>query len=381
MKKLGLLIVGITIAIAVLAQEDHDKTISRVDKLLDKHLKNENIHNLFLSLYSPSAGFELHTAKGKFKDGEVVTTEHPFYTASVGKTFTATAIGLLVDRGLIGFEDRIAQYLPAAMIEDLHILNGINYKDSITVAHLLQHTSGLPDYFGEETLDGSPNMFDLIMMEPNRLWEPEELITFAKDHFNPSFAPGQGYFYTDTEYVLLGMIVEVISEMQFHEFLSTYIFNPLEMNYTYLNRRSEASRPVLQMAEMYASEYEISTFESLSADWAGGAIVSTGKDLIKFQMALMNGELVSKETLHAMQSWTYETKGMEYGYGLRKIEFNELSSTLPKWKVIGHSGLNGTSMYYCPDLDIYLVGTLNQLSASKDAVMLMVKVLMLYKKL
>ncbi|SEI89577.1 CubicO group peptidase, beta-lactamase class C family [Cyclobacterium xiamenense] len=381
MKKLGLLIIGVILAIAVLAQEDHEKTISRVDKLLDKQLKNENIHNLFLTLYSPSADFEWHTAKGKFKDGEVVTTEHPFYTASVGKTFTATAIGLLVDQGLIGFEDRIAQYLPASMIEDLHILNGINYKDSITVTHLLQHTSGLPDYFGEETLDGSPSMFDLIMMKPNHLWEPAELITFAKDHFYPSFAPGHGYSYTDTEYVLLGIIIEKVSGIRLHEFFNQHLFRPLEMDQTYLNTRSEPNKPSLKMAEMYADDYEISQLRSLSADWAGGAIVSTGKDLIKFQMALMNGELVSKETLTTMQSWTYETKGMEYGYGLRKIDFKELSPVLPNWTVIGHSGLNGTSMYYCPELDIYLAGTLNQLSASKDAVILMVKVLMLCKKI
>ena len=70
MKKLGLLIVGATLALAVFGQEDHDKTISRVDKLLDKQLKNENIYNLFLSLYSPSADFEWHMAKGKFKDGD-----------------------------------------------------------------------------------------------------------------------------------------------------------------------------------------------------------------------------------------------------------------------------------------------------------------------
>ena len=381
MKKLGLLIVGATMAITVLAQEDLDKTIRRVDKLLEKELKNENIHNLFLSLYSPSKDFEWHTAKGKFNDGQEVLVEHPFYTASVGKTFTATAIGLLVDQGLIGFDDRIAQYLPARMIDDLHVLNGINYKDSITIAHLLQHTSGLPDYFAEETLDGSPSMFDLIMMEPNRFWQPEELIAFSKAHFKPSFVPGMGYAYTDTEYVLLGIIVEKISGMKFHEFLAENIFVPLKMNQTYLNQRSEAMQPTATLAEMYASEREISTFKSLSADWAGGAVVSTGKDLIKFQVALMNGELVSNKTLAAMHRWTQETKGMEYGYGLRKIDFKELSPILPKWTVIGHSGLNGTSMYYCPDLDMYLVGTLNQLSASKDAVMLMIKVLMLCKKL
>ena len=71
---------------------------------------------------------------------------------------------------------------------------------------------------------------------------------------------------------------------------------------------------------------------------------------------------------------------MSYGYGLRKISFKQLFPILPDWEVIGHSGMNGTSMYYCPDLDMYLVSTLNQLETSKDAVMLMVKVLMECKK-
>ena len=130
------------------------------------------------------------------------------------------------------------------------------------------------------------------------------------------------------------------------------------------------------MAEMYASAYEVSSFRSLSADWAGGAIVSTGEDLIIFLQALLNGELISEVTLKMMQQWTPETQGMSYGCGLRKIAFQQLSSELPQWEVIGHSGANGTSMYYCPDLDIYLAGTLNQLEASKQAVVLMTKVLM-----
>ena len=375
-KTILLLFLGLGMVGSVLAQDKRDTVIYTIDHFLEEELRKENVKNVFLSLYSPSRNFEWSTAKGSFKDGSKVTIDNPYYTASVGKTFTATAIGMLVDQGKIQFEDPISNYLSGDLMEGLHVLNGVDYGDSITVAHLLQHTSGLADYFDDTTVDGSPTMFDLIMMEPHRFWQPEELIAFAKAHFEPAFAPGTGYTYTDTEYVLLGIIIEEISGMNFHEFLAEKIFAPLKMNQTYVNQRSEAIETTGTLAEMYASEYELSTFRSLSADWAGGAVVSTGSDLIVFQEALMNGKLVSLETLNNMQQWTEESKGMVYGFGLRKISLNELDTTLPNWELIGHSGLNGTSMYYCPNLDIYLAGTLNQLEASRDAVILMVKVLM-----
>ena len=381
MKKLGLLLIGITVVTSLMAQDSRDGVIGKLDIRLERELQKETIHNAFLSVYSPSRDFEYHIAKGAFKDSMEVTTAHPYYTASVGKTFTATAIGMLVDQGKIKFDDPISKYLPDAIMDGLHVLNDVDYRDSITVSHLLQHTSGVADYFERQTIDGTPSMFDLIMTQPDRFWKPEELITYSKAHFKPSFAPGAGYYYTDTEYVLLGMIIEEVSEMAFNEFLAKNIFVPLEMNHTYLNKRSEASKPTLRMAEMYASDYEISSFESLSADWSGGAVVSTGKDLITFQVALLNGKLVSEETLYQMQQWVDETKGMEYGYGLRKINFNELSSDLPEWVVIGHSGLNGTFMFYCPDLDFYLAGTLNQLEASKGSVLLMMDILIECTKL
>ena len=375
-KTILLLLLGLGMVGSVLAQDKRDTVIYTIDHFLEEELRKENVKNVFLSLYSPSRNFEWSTAKGSFKDGSKVTIDNPYYTASVGKTFTATAIGMLVDQGKIQFEDPISNYLSGDLMEGLHVLNGVDYGDSITVEHLLQHTSGLADYFDDTTVDGSPTMFDLIMMEPHRFWQPEELIAFAKAHFEPAFAPGTGYTYTDTEYVLLGIIIEEISGMNFHEFLAEKIFAPLKMNQTYVNQRSEAIETTGTLAEMYASEYELSTFRSLSADWAGGALVSTGSDLIAFQEALMNGKLVSLETLNNMQQWTEESKGMDYGFGLRKISLNELDPTLPNWELIGHSGLNGTSMYYCPNLDIYLAGTLNQLEASRDAVILMVKVMM-----
>ena len=381
MKKLNLLLLGLIITVSLTAQTHRGTLIAKVDQMLESALEKEHVYNAFLSIYSPSKDFEWHVAKGAFKDGRKVTTEHPYYTASIGKTFTASGIGILADQGKLQFDDPIAKYLSDEIMSGLHVLIGTDYGDSIRISHLLQHTSGLPDYFDEQTTDGSPGIFDLIMTKPDQFWQPATLIAFSKAHFRPSFPPGQGYFYTDTEYVLLGMIIENISALELHEFFAKNIFVPLAMHHTYLNLRSEALQPTGKIAEIYADDFEISQLRSLSADWAGGAIVSTGKDLIIFMEALMDGEIVSNETLQAMQQWIPETQGMTYGYGLRKINFAELSPGLPDWEVIGHSGLNGTSMYYCPDLDIYLAGTLNQLSSSKEAVALALEVLMEFREL
>ena len=116
-----------TSTIALLAQENQDKVIQKIDRLLEKELKKENVHNVFLSLYSPTDDFEWHMAKGTFKDGREVSIQNPFYTASIGKTFTATAIGILVDQGKISFEDPIAKYLSPELMEGLHDMDAATY--------------------------------------------------------------------------------------------------------------------------------------------------------------------------------------------------------------------------------------------------------------
>lgn len=376
MKTVIIVILALGASIHLIAQNKHQKVQNRIEALLAKEVKRKEIRNGYLSVYSPSKTIDWHFAKGEFSDGTSVNLENPFYTASVGKTFTAVAIGMLVDKGKIRFNNPITDYLPKEIMVGLHVLNGIDYGDSILISHLLQHTSGIPDYFGEPTHDGTPSMLYRLVAEPNSNWTPEELVAFSKTHFKPAFAPGSDYAYTDTEYILLGLIIEKVSGMALHEFFAQNIFNPLQMENTYVNLRSKPNSPTPKMAEMFLSDNELSQNQSLSADWAGGAVVSTGKDLNKFHEALRNGKLVSASTFNTMQQWVPEGKGMVYGYGLRKINTKALSPMLPNWDLIGHSGINGTSMYYCPQLDVYFSSTLNQLTANKKAIMLMVKVLM-----
>jgi D-alanyl-D-alanine carboxypeptidase len=357
-------------------KEAHTET----EKLFQKELAKVNIHNAFLHVHSPSRQIEWNFVGGKFQNGEVVSADNPFYTASIGKTFTATAIAILVEQGKLRFEDKISNFLQDSIMKNLHVFERKTYANEITISQLLQHTSGLPDYFEDETIDGSPNMMELMFTNTGKFWEPIEIIQFTKEKMQPLFVPGTDYHYSDTEYVLLGLIIEKLINVPLHVFFKTHFFEPLNMEHTYMFLRSEPLEKTAKLSEAYAGDFEASTMTSLSADWAGGGLVSTADDLIKFQQALFSGKIISIETLKIMQNWIPETRGMDYGFGLRKVIFKKLFPTLPDLTIIGHSGSTGSFMFYCPELDIYLAGTLNQTDEVKDSVVLMVKALSLIQK-
>ncbi len=350
------------------------------EKLFFKELKKSEIHNAFLAVYSPSHPIDWNYSGGKFQNGDVVSAANPFYTASIGKVFTATAIALLVEQGQLRFEDPVGQYLPDSIVKNLHVLSDQEYSSQIRVAQLLQHTSGLPDYFEDQTLDGSPNVMELLFADTQKFWTPEETIFFTKEKMKPLFEPGNGYHYTDTEYVLLGLIIEKVSGKSLHHFFKEAFFTPLDMSQTFMFKRSKPIEKSGKMAEIFVEDFEVSTMNSLTADWAGGGIVSSAGDLIKFQQALFSGKIISPELLKKMQPWVPESHGMEYGFGLRKIYLKKLFPVLPDLTLIGHSGSTASFMFYCPQLDVYLAGTLNQTSEVKQSVVLMTEVLTILKK-
>jgi D-alanyl-D-alanine carboxypeptidase len=355
--------------------QDASKIQREIEMLFRQELDKENVHNAFLKVYSPSMQINWDFAGGKFEDGEPVSAENPFYAASIGKTFTATAIVILKEQGKLNFGDKISKYLSANILENLHVFDGKDYSFEITIAQLLQHTSGLPDYFEGETVDGSLNMIRLIFTDTAKFWQPSEIIEFTKEKMTPNFPPGEGYQYTDTGFVLLGLIVEKLSKMSLEDFFLKHFFKPLNMKSTWMNLRSEPIEKTARTAEFFVGDFGASTMTSLSADWAGGGLFTTAADLNKFQSALFSGKIISKSSLKAMQNWLPETVGMYYGFGLRKIVFKELSHNLPDLYVAGHSGSTASIMYYCPELDVYLAGTLDQTDATKDSLLFLAGVL------
>ena len=372
------IMLGIIVAITIicyqpLKAEGPSKIEDKIIKVFKKEVGDESIHNAFLSVRSGTNNINVNEIYG------IDNSQTPFYTASLAKTFTATLVGMLVDSKKIGFHDKISEYLPGDLIAGLHILDGVDHTSKLTVAHLLNHTSGLADYFEDEPTQGA-NMMTMLFTEPERVWTPEELIEYTKENFKSKFAPGTSFHYTDTEYVLLALIIEKLTGLSYAEALSEYIFQPLGMKASYINLHLKPSDGIAVMAPLYAEEAEISTLKSLSADWGGGGLVSTSEDLYRFMNALVEGELVTEATWEEMNQYTPESRGTYYGYGLRKWNLKELFPTLPDVTLIGHSGSTGSFMYYSPELDTYFTGTFNQTTMIRDHIKFLVKLMVMINK-
>ncbi len=305
------------------------------------------------------------------------------------------------------------------MLDRLHLIDGAAYGDKLTLRHLLKQTSGLRDVYFDGldnpvslmpgTADGAhPNSLVGIMafdtlygLTPlvqctlhglpagcnpddylfRHLWKPWDyaawqanpqdkmagLLNFYLAGMNEHalWEPGQGFHYADTNYILLGLVIEKVTAHSLHNELRARIFDPLGMADTYLLGRAEAlgaTEPPAQdyakpIAEVWAwNEPAISGGVDFSFDWGGGGVVSTLSDLHKFVRALADRRLFQQSsTLDEMLSVPQDINGLFYASGL--IVFP--TSHGPVWYMMGS---NGSWVEYYPPLDLITAGTANDFS-------------------
>jgi D-alanyl-D-alanine carboxypeptidase len=147
-----------------------------------------------------------------------------FHMASINKTVTAVSVLRLVDEGKLSLNSSLQEQLGEAV-------SRIPYADRITVSQLLDHSSGI-----YATNNDMAYLTTIIgpKADPVRVWKPDELVALAdKDHGKPSGSPGQGHYYSDTNYILLGMIVERTSQLSYKEYVRKTVLQPLGMRSTY----------------------------------------------------------------------------------------------------------------------------------------------------
>ena len=352
------------------------KKEKNLDSLFQKTMENELLLNALFRLESKTLEFQKSWAHGHFNDGKKVEINSPFHIASLGKTFTAVTIAKLVEEGKLSYDSPMHHYLPKKFTQGLHIWQGKEWTQEITVSHLLQHRSGLSDYFEDLTSNGE-NMLAVAFENPDKFWTPQEILDYYKAEFHARFPPGTDYHYTDTEYLLLGLIIEELEEKPLHKVFQERIFSPLGMVNTSMHLRSKPfEQPDTPLTEIYFGNEEVSRMKSLSSDWAGGGIQSTTMDILIFLRSLFEGKLIQKKSLEIMQEWTPASKGTYYGFGLMQWKLKELFPSLPKLTLFGHHGFTSSFMYYCPELDAYFSGTFNQSAFQKGSMEFLVKVLM-----
>lgn len=323
-----------------------------------KVASDPKLHNVYLLVHSDRLDIHWPMAAGE-TDGFPANPVQPYHTASVGKTFTSVILAILFEKGLVKFDDPIANYLPPHIHKDLHLFKGKDYTNDIQIKHLLNNTSGLPDFFKEKPKKGKALLKE-ILEDPARFWTPQETIHWSKKHLHPHFPPGKMVHYTDTGYNLLGLIIESITSKPFHEVLHDYIFTPLHMNHSYLSQYSTPSIKSDQpVANLYLDELKVNVddYRSFTSFYAGGQTVCTSEELLIFMKALVNHQIIQKETLDTMQQWNKMWIGMDYGYGLMRMHFLPFTRKYIGW---GHLGASGSCMLYFPNMDVYIMGSFNQ---------------------
>lgn len=299
-------------------------------------------------------------------DASPVLPTDSFRIASITKTFTAAVLMQLADEHRLQLDDQMVSLLDPSMgdlVDRVHVFEGRSYGREITVRQLLCHSSGLFDYAS------APEFFSVLGANPSKVWTPRELVELAVTAGSPLFAPdqGYGYAYSDTGYVLLGLIIEQLDQCALHESYRRRILAPLGLSETYLEGYEAHRGP--QLTHAYEGDLDVMAIHG-SADWAGGGLVSTAADLATFVAALVRGDVVNRIALAEMFSYDFRaldparhTVGyVGYGLGLDARQSNGL-------ELRGHRGHWGVLMHIEPTSGLVITGTINQASYRPDVLM------------
>ncbi|WNV87279.1 serine hydrolase domain-containing protein [Umezawaea sp. Da 62-37] len=228
-----------------------------------------------------------------------------FRIGSVTKTFVATVVLQLVDEGRVGLDDPVGAYV-----------DGVPNGDRMTVRQVLNHTSGLYDYAHEEGL--STNRWRGAARF--REYRPAELLAVAASR-EPYFEPGGGWHYSNTNYVVAGMLVERVTGRAYGEEVRARVLRPLGLAHTIVPGRW-AGLP-LPHAHGYTEvdgQRVDATLMNPSLDWAAGEMISTADDLNRFFDALLGGGLTSPASLAAMRQTVPTGTIFAYGLGLQRFD-------------------------------------------------------------
>lgn len=219
-----------------------------------------------------------------------ITLDTRFRIGSITKQFTAAAVLLLQQRGRLDVDDRLCDVLSACPAA---------WKP-MTLRHLLQHTSGIPDYTELATYEPTKD-------EPTT---PKALVARVRDE-PLQFAPGSLFAYSNSNYAVLGLVIEQLSGMSYEAFLEREIFTPLGMSSTGFEKPGDG------LAVGYSGGATRAAPIDMSVAYAAGGLSSTAGDLVRWSNALTGGSLLTAPVVAEMETAGIdETDSYGFGYGL-----------------------------------------------------------------
>ncbi|XVV00952.1 serine hydrolase domain-containing protein [Actinosynnema sp. CA-248983] len=289
----------------------------------------------------------------------------PFFIASVTKRFIITLVLQAHERGELELSAPITSYLPAETVAGLHVLRGVDRTSAITVRHLAGHTSGLPDYF--EKRRSGPSLYEHLRAGRDQAWSFEDVLRIVREQQRPHFVPQdlsaarQKARYSDTGFQLLIRIVEAVTGRSFADLLAERITTPLGLTRTRLPGRPRAATDTVTPLPLHTGRRRV---ELPSMIESSNDLVSTTDDLLAFQQALLAGDVFdnpgSVQLLTERRNRLRNIPILRYGLGTMFFHVGRLMSAGRRpLTLVGHSGVTGTWLFHCPELDLHLTGTVD----------------------
>lgn len=361
--------------------EDPDRLGQRLDQLLHRLAARKRVPHAVVGV-ERGDGFRWAGAVGNgWPGGPPMQADTPFFIASVTKLYIAAVVMKLHEGGQVRLGYPISGFLPTELTTGLHRLGGVDRTGEITIRHLLGHASGLPDYL-EERPAGGRSLLERVVEEGDRAWDIHDIVEIVRG-LRPHFPPQplqQGRHrirYSDTNYLLLIAVIETVTGRTQHQAFEQLLFRPLGLGHTWLPGHSDPLAPTGDPAAIWYRDRPLHIPQAMSSF---GDLYSTLDDTLAFLRALVRGEVFEDpSTLDLMRSrWTrfglprdmaaMRAPGwpIRYGLGMMSFHFRVPRVRTPDGVVpelIGHSGSTGSWLFWCPQLDLFLSGTVDQATA------------------
>jgi D-alanyl-D-alanine carboxypeptidase len=303
----------------------------RIDSMMLKHFKPDEPGASIIVTRKGKPIFRKGYGMANVELGVKIEPHMVFRLGSITKQFTAVSILMLMEQGKLDLQDEITKYLPGYPTQG----------HRITLEHLLTHTSGIKDY------TNAPD----FMKNSRADLELQALV----DTFKPlpmDFAPGEQFSYSNSGYVMLGLIIEKVSGMKYAEFLQKHVFEPLGMANTYFDMPNPIIPGRVAGYQPAGDKFENCDYISMTLPHAAGSLASSVDDMAKWDAALYTEKLVKQSSLH--KAWTPCTlnDGTSTGYG-----FGWGISTQHGYSMITHNGgINGfmSDAFRFPNEKVYV---------------------------
>jgi len=287
----------------------------QLDSALDTIMKNADIPGAIVGVWVPGRGSWVATrGVADITTRKPVAPEDLVRIGSITKTFVATVVLQLVDEKVIGLDDPLAKYVTT-----------VPGAGQITIRQLLNHTSGLFDFLDDESFERA------ILANPGRKWTPAELVGLSASH-PLYFAPGTGWHYSNTGYILLGMIVESVTGDRLASEVDRRIIKPLGLTNTFFPNNADVAGPILTGYELVNGNLEKVPRFDPSIGWASSAMVSNLADMKIWARALAEGTLLSAQSqAERLKTIITGQDSPQYGLGiLRNTDYTH--------DLLGHDG-------------------------------------------